>query len=138
MDGRFQDIINEFAKDSEKENKGVWMTYKGHQYLIARAHRDNVGFARMMEQELRPYQAFIDRNNLAAIKDVASDVMQRVYAQTILLGIRKLADKTTLDYSPDDGVMLFKRLPDFWDEVFKFAGSTEPYAPDQIEDDSKN
>src|ERR1035437_10798946 len=120
--GKFDDLIADFAKDSVKENTGVRMTYKRFQYLVARSHRDNVAFLKVMEERRRPYQGAIDRGNLAALKDVANDVMQGVYAETVLKGIRKV-DGTVLDYLPSDGVGLFKKLPDLWDAVFKFANA---------------
>lgn len=134
---KFADIIGDFKKDSVKETKGVWMTYKRCQYLVARAHRNNVEFLKTMETNMRPYQWAIDRNNFAAIKDVAEAAIQVVYAQTVLLGIKKL-DGTVLDYTPEDGVALFQQLPDLWDEIFKFAGNETNYAPDAVEADSKN
>lgn len=135
--GKFGDLIEDFAKDAEKENNGVWMTFKRHQFLVARSHRDNVAFLKLMEVRMRPYQWALDRGNLAALKDVANDVMQGVYAETILKGIRKL-DGTVLDYKPEDGVSLFKQLPDLWDAIFKFANSDENYSPDSIKADSGN
>lgn len=134
---KFADIVADFEKDATKENEGVWLTFGRHEFLIARAHRDNVAFAKLMEERMRPYQWAIDRGNIAALKGVAKDILQQVYAETILKGIRKL-DKTVLDYQPADGVQLFQRLPDLWDEVFKFANGADNYSPDQIAEDSKN
>src|ERR1035437_1928012 len=103
--GKFDDLIADFAKDSVKENTGVWMTYKRFQYLVARSDRDNVAFLKVMEERMRPYQWEIDRANLAALQEVANDVMQGVYAETVLKGIRKI-DGTVLDYQATDGVAL--------------------------------
>lgn len=137
MSEQFKELIEDFAKDSTKENQGVWMTYKRHQYLIARAHRDNVAFSKLFEQKMRPYQWAIDRGNSAALREVAKDVLQEVYAETVLKGIRK-NDGTLLDYQPSDGVTLFNKLPDLWDAIFKFANADENYSPDQIKADSGN
>lgn len=142
---KFADIVGDFKKDADKEQKGVWMTYKRHQYLVARSHRNNAKFFKMMEERMRPYQWAIDRSNFGAIKDVAELLMQAVYSETILLGIRKTdgkepdnADGTVLSYTPADGLALFSALPDLWDEVFKFANQEANYSPDQVKDDSKN
>lgn len=132
------DVVEDFAKDSEKENKGVWMPFKRFEYLVARAHRNNTKFLKTMEEKMRPYQWALDRGNMNALRDVANDVMQEVYAETILLGIRRIDTKEPLPYTVEDGVALFNRLPDLWDEIFKFATSTEPYSPAQIKDDSGN
>lgn len=136
-DTRFDDVVADFAKDPKKEVEGVWMTYGRHKFLIARAHRNNVGFLKLLERELRPYQWALDRGNLTAIKDAFADVLQVIYSKVILLGIAKL-DGTMLDYAPADGLALFKRLPDFWDKVFAFSNSEANYSPDAIEADSKN
>lgn len=138
MKSALQSVVEDFAKDSVKETKGVWMTYKRNEFLIARAHRNNKAFLALMEERMRPYQWAIDRGNFAALKEVAQDVMQAVYAETVLLGVRNATSKEVLDYAPADGVELFQKLPDFWDEVFKFSGSDSPYSPDAIKDDSKN
>jgi hypothetical protein len=137
MAGKFDDLIEDFKKDSVKENAGVWMTFKRHQFLIARSHRDNKEFQKLMEERMRPYQFAIDRGNLSALKEVANEVLQGVYAETILKGIRKL-DLTPLDYEPTDGVKLFAELPDLWDAVFSFAKADDNYSPDAIKADSKN
>jgi hypothetical protein len=134
---QFAGIVSDFKKDTTKENDGVWMNYGQHQFLVARSHRDNAKFFALMEQELRPYQWAIDRGQFAAIKVAADAVMQKVYAETILLGIRKL-DGTALDYTSDDGMVLFKELPDLWDEIFKFSNNGGNYAPDAVALDSKN
>lgn len=137
MAGNFDDLIEDFKKDSNKENNGVWMTFKRHQFLVARSHRDNKEFQKLMEERMRPYQFAIDRGNLSALKEVANEVLQGVYAETILKGIRKL-DGTALDYEPADGVKLFDQLPDLWDAVFAFAKADDNYSPDAIKLDSKN
>jgi hypothetical protein len=134
---KFGDLIEDFAKDSKKENDGVWMTYKRFQYLVARSHRDNTSFSKLMEERMRPFQWAIDRNNMQALKGVAEDIVQGVYAETILKGIRRI-DGTVLAYEPSVGVALFKQLPDLWDAVFKFSGSDDNYSPDMITADSKN
>lgn len=139
---KFGDLVEDFAKDTKKENEGVWMTYKRFQYLVSRSHRDNVKFAKLMEEKMRPYQWAVDRGNLAAIKDVANDVMQEVYAEAILKAIRKIpvdgVAQPNLEYSTEDGVALFKKLPDLWDAVFKFSGADDNYSPDAIKADSGN
>lgn len=137
MAGKFDDLVEDFKKDSAKENNGVWMTFKRHQFLVARSHRDNKEFQKLMEERMRPYQFAIDRGNLSALKEVANEVLQAVYAETILKGIRKL-DGTVLDYEPSDGVKLFADLPDLWDAVFAFAKADDNYSPDSIKADSKN
>lgn len=134
----FADIAADFAKDAGKENDGAWMTYKRFEYLVARAHRDNIAFAKMLEERMRPYQWAINRGDMSALKDVANDVLQEVYSETVLKGIRRAVTKEALPYTPADGVSLFKKLPDLWDNVFKFAQSDEPYSPDAVKDDSKN
>jgi hypothetical protein len=134
---QFDELVEDFAKDPKKETDGAWMTFGRHEFLVARSHRNNVTFLKLMEKEMRPYQWAIDRGNFGAIKDAANDVMKVVYAATVLKGIRKL-DGTALDYTPEDGVELFKKLPDLWDAVFKFSNTDQNYAPDQIEADSKN
>lgn len=137
-DGRFNEIFKDFAKDSGKETNGVWMTYNKHEYLIARSHRNNVKFAKLMEELMRPYQWALRRDDWDAIKEVANDLMQVVYAKTILLAIRRLGSTEQLDYTPEDGVALFKALPDFWDLVYKFSNRDSVYSPDAVKDDSKN
>lgn len=132
------EVVDDFAKDKSLENEGVWMLYKRFEYRIARAHRNNTQFQKVMEEKMRPYQWALDRGNLNALKDVANAAMQEVYAESVLLGIRRVETKEELPYTPEDGVALFQKLPDLWDEVFKFASSGEPYAVQQVKDDSGN
>lgn len=142
-------VASDFARDSDKESKGVWMVFGKRRYLIARAHRNNVVWQRRMEEEMRPYQWAVERGNLEAIKDVMQAIMQKVYAETILLAIEELPIKAgdvgkPLDYTPEDGVTLFDALPDFWDAVFKFSDAGRNYAkdvgysPKQVEADTGN
>lgn len=135
---KFGDIVEDFKKDSKKENEGVWMPFKRFEYKIARAHRDNVAFAKLMEERMRPFQWAIDRGNMTALKEVANDVLQVVYAATVLKGIRRVGTTESLAASEDDYIALFKQLPDLWDAVFKFAQGEENYSPDTVEQDSGN
>lgn len=128
-------ISSDFARDIEKESKGAWMIYGKRRYRIARAHRNNVAFQKMMEEEMRPYQWALERGNADAIKDVAQAVLQKVYAETILLAIESMPEKKgeagkAMDYTAEDGVMLFEALPDFWDAVYKFADTGRNYTRD--------
>lgn len=132
------EIGDDFAKDSDKESKGVWVPYKRFEYRVARAHRNNKQFLKLFEQRMRPYQWALDRGNVAALKDVANDVMQAVYAEAILTGIRRADTKEELPYTPEDGVHLFKHWPDLWDEVFRTANNAETYAVEQVKADSGN
>src|SRR3974390_1791979 len=115
---KFAELIADFEKDSKKENDGTWMTYKHFQYLVARSHRNNVAFFKLMEKELRPYQWAIDRGNFAAIKEVANEAVQKVYAETILRGVRRVGAVTEMPLTTDEKIDLFKRLPGLWDEIF--------------------
>src|SRR4051812_45588492 len=90
----FADIAEDFAKDTAKENAGVWMPYKRFEYLVARAHRDNTAFQKLMEERMRPYQWHLNRGDMSALKDVANDVLQEVYSETVLKGIRRAAPGT--------------------------------------------
>jgi hypothetical protein len=138
MTDKFAEIVADFAKDASKENGGVWMRYGRFEYLIARAHRDNTAFAKLMEEKMRPYQWAIDRGNIAALKGVAQEMLKQVYAETVLKGIRRADTGEAMDYQPEDAVALFTRLPDLWDEIYKFAAAGENYSPDKIEADSGN
>lgn len=154
MTGIADDVLSEltedFAKDQGKENNGVWMTYKRFKYLIARAHRNNVAFQKEMEFQLRPYQWAIDRQNMAALRNLADTMLREVYAKTILLAVARVteADGTPsvnqdgspkrLAYTPEVGVALFNKLPGLWDEVYRFSNAEDNYSPDTIKADSKN
>ncbi len=133
----FDELTQDFTRDAAKESGGTWMTYRRHKYLVARAHRNNKAFLREMEEGMRPFQWAIDRNDLGAMKNAATGVLQEVYAKSILKGIKKL-DGTDLPYTAQDGMELFKKLPDLWDTIFKFSNSESNYTPDQVADDSKN
>jgi hypothetical protein len=132
------EIGTDFAKDSSKENDGVWITLGRFEYRIARAHRNNKRFLKQFEEKMRPYQWALDRGNVAALREVANDVLHIVYAESILRGIRRTDTKEELPYTPEDGAMLFKKLPDLWDEVFRTANNAEVYAPEQVKADSGN
>lgn len=143
---KFADIVADFAKDSSKEVSGVWVPYKGAEYRIARAHRNNTAFSKLLEEKMRPYQWAIERNNLQSVKTAVDAVMRGVYAETVLKGIRTICKTVDgvevpgkeLDYETSDGVALFNKLPDLWDFVFKQANAEESYAPDAVKDDSGN
>lgn len=129
------DIVKaDFGKDGAKENAGSWTIYKSRQYLIARAHRNNTNFAKSVEKQMRPFRRLIDAGQLDAMKDKALEVLQAVYAESILLGAKD-TDGSLLTYTPADGVAMFKAVPDFWDFVFKFANQEDNYI---LETESKN
>jgi hypothetical protein len=134
MDDRLKAVAADFAKDTDKENKGTWATYKSRQYLIARAHRNNTGFAKTVEAQMRPYRRLIDAGNMEAMKDKAAEVMQAIYAASVLLAIKDV-DGSDIPYTAADGVELYKLAPDFSDFVFKFANQEDNFA---LETEAKN
>lgn len=139
---KFSEIVKDFQKDAAKEQEGAWMRYRNFEYLIARAYRKNVEYKKLLEVEMRPFQWAIDRNDLSSIDDATQEALQRVYAKSILKSIRRAGSTIVMDYTPDDGVELFKALPDFWDKTFAFAHKEQNYEPDyndkQIESDAGN
>lgn len=133
MDARLQAVVADFSKDNIKESKGAWAPYHGRQYLIARAHRNNTVFSRIVEEKMRPYRRLIEANDLESMKDRAATVMQEVYAESILLGIRD-TNGEDIPYTPADGVVLLA-VADFWDFVFKHANNGDNFA---VEATTKN
>lgn len=133
MDSRLQAAAHDFAKDTAKENNGVWAPYKSREYRIARAHRNNVGFSKTVESQMRPYRRLIESGNQEAMKDKAAEVLQSIYASSVLLGIKDAEGE--IPYTAADGVELFKMAPDLWDFVFRFANAEDNYA---LEQETKN
>lgn len=134
MDSRLQAVAADFAKDGVKESGGVWATYKSRQYLISRAHRNNTAFSKAVEVQMRPYRRLVEAGNLEAMKDKAAEVMQSIYASSVLLAIKD-TDGSDIPYTGADGVELFKMVPDFWDFVNKFANQEDNFV---LETESKN
>lgn len=139
---KFADVVRDFEKDPAKERNGAWMRFKNFEYLVARAHRENVEYKKLIEVEMRPFQWAIDRNDLTSVDEATREALQRVYSKTILKAIRRANSTIELDYTPEDGASLFKALPDFWDKLFAFAHKEQNYEPDytepQITSDSGN
>jgi hypothetical protein len=133
MDARLQGAIADFSKDNAKETGGAWAHYKGRQYLIARAHRNNVLFSKIVEAKMKPYRRLIDTGNIEAMKDRAAEVMREVYAESILMGVRD-TDGQDIPYTSEDGKVLLA-VPDLWDFVFKNANQDDNFA---TEAESKN
>lgn len=133
MDSRLQAAANDFAKDSAKETGGTWAFYKSRQYLIARAHRNNPAFLKEIETQMRPFRRLIESGNMDGMKEKSVEVMQTVYATSVLKGIRD--DEGDIPFTPADAIELFRTVPDLWDFVFKFAGQEDNYARDA---ESKN
>lgn len=126
-----------FAKDEDKENKGVWFNYGKHRFQIARACATNAKFRKLMDLEMKPYRALLRADSLEPIKDILPEVFKEVYARTILVdweidGARDVA------YTVDGGLEAFNRLPDFWVWVQERAKEEDAFRRDAEDTDVKN
>lgn len=126
-----------FAKDEDKENKGVWFNYGKHRFQIARACATNAAFRKLMDSEMKPYRALLRADSLEPIKDILPDVFKDVYSRTILVNW-KVDGAPDVPYTADAGREAFDRLPDFWVWVQERAKEEDAFRRDAEDTDVKN
>jgi hypothetical protein len=130
------DLFAEFATDTNAEVNGIYVPYKGVEFLIARA--GNRKYGRALSEAVTKNQIKLDLKDDAA--DALSDkLMAEVLAKTILLGWKGEINfkGEPLAYSYENAVKVLM-LADFRVLISKLADDRAAFRDQSMDDKVKN
>ncbi len=133
--------INElFGTDKNLETAGIELDYGDFWIKIARAGGANKKYTRILEAVSKPHRRAIQSGNLP--NDKANDILKEVYAKAVVLGWGGpgMVDESgqPLDFTVDNCISIFNRLPDLFEDVKAQAESFVLFKVEQAEKDAGN
>lgn len=144
-------LSKQYNTDRSMESQGVRITF-GHNedgseiaLIVARAGGSNSRFQAVADIVLKPYRRQIA--NETVDPKVLKERMMEIYSRSVVKGWENIskADVTGdeeaegyVEFSSDNCLALFKRLPDFFAEVQQFADGMTAFRTEGLEDDAKN
>ena len=121
-------IFSMFATSSDLEKEGVWLDYgNGAQIKLARAGGANEKFRQALTARMKPHRRLLDADQMP--EALASQIMQEVYARTVVLDWRGVKDLngTDLPYSYENVIKAFEAFPDFYQDIVTQAQKLSLY-----------
>jgi hypothetical protein len=141
-------LFKQFATNRQAEVEGIEVTFGGANedgsmptFRIARMHRNNKRYQKMVEQETKPHIFAIRNDTLDPAIDEA--ITMRVFIATILLGWKDLIVPEVFDtherveYTPENAEKLFKALPELYTSLRENAQKMSLFRESEIAADSK-
>lgn len=137
-------LYSQFKTDTNVEKEGVILTYgmnskkKPIQIRIARAGGANTRYSKLLEAATKPYRRQLQNETMD--NDLAEQITQKVYAQSVILGWENVEDENgnEMAFSVENCMKLFKDLPDLWSDIQTQATRAALFRADILEADSKN
>lgn len=115
----FKAVFDVFETDAQREVEGVEFEYMGmFTVVIARAGGANKRYATALEEATKPHRRALQLN-VPGMNKKAEEIMQDVYANTVVLNIYgdAIGRKKSDAFDPEIAKALFKQLPAFFQEV---------------------
>lgn len=128
-----------FETDTKAEIEGFWHPVTDtSSFKLARAGGANTKFIKMMESLTRPHRRKIDDGSID--NELASDLMQEAFAQTVILDWKGVTDKggKAIKFSPQAAHRLMQDLPELFSELRDVAAKHANFRLANIEADTKN
>ncbi len=126
-----------FKTDERVENDGVVLDYGDTRIRIARAGGANKRYAKLLDKMTKPIRRAIAAGTLD--NERAMEILMEAYAKTVVLGWETRADdqwvpgispadagvdgKNLLPLTPENCLLVFKNLPDLFQDVRQQAES---------------
>lgn len=131
------DLKKKYGTDPALEQDGVDLHLGGDAYItVARAGGANARYEREVQRTLRPHARKMQAGTLS--EDDAREMLQRVYAKTVVLGWRGVQiDGADLPFSEANCLRLFKDVPEVWSIVQDEATRLGNYQAQEVEDRGK-
>ena len=137
-------LFKQFQTDPEKEKDGIEVQYAPNDdgtvptFRIARRANFNVKYRKALENATRPVRRLIELGSLDPAKD--REIMMNVFITAILLGWKDVQDKDgkVIPYNQANALLLFKTLPDLYEDLNEQAGKASLFREESLESDSKN
>ena len=132
-------IYDLFKTDAAVEKDGIELDYgKGGVIRICRAGGANSRFGKLLGDRLKPYRRQLDNGTMD--DDVANRIMAEVYADSIIIGWRSIADPdgNDLEFTRENCVRLLIDLPELFRDIQEQAAKVANFRKLDLEADAKN
>lgn len=121
-----------FKTNTNLEKDGVWFEISiGVSFLLRRFGGANSNkVAQAMAKYHKPYAKLIESKKLS--DEETSEIMAKVFVDSCLIDWKGVTDEKgdTLDCSFENGVTLFKNLPELFNTVFQYCQGVESFRED--------
>lgn len=137
-------IFKQFSTDANKETEGVKLTFGKNDdgtipsVTIRRAGRTNKRYAKALEIAARPFKRQLD---LKTISDEDSEnILITAYAEAIVVSWEHIQDETgtEIPFNKENVISVFKKIPEFYDEIQKQANDVSLFRNETLENEAKN
>ena len=129
-------MININNPDKHLEDEGVWVPFKGSQFLLAST--GNFRFQKMWARLQLPYRKKIDRGTLDP--ETALDILAKSLAKTVLLDWKDVTggDNESIPYTIENGELALKNNSDLREFIQDYSSDIENYREDDKEELGKS
>lgn len=130
------DLGKTFSSNKEKAEEGIWEDFgDGAGLLIASSH--NKKFQKMFRKIPAGLRAQMNSGSLP--DDISRGIMAGIFAETLLLGWKKLSDAgKELTYSKEVAKEFLLKYPLFANFVWEQAEDQSRFRDEEIEEEAKN
>lgn len=144
-------LSKQYNTDTSAEKSGVRVTF-GHNsddteiaLILARSGGANTRFQSVADVILKPYRRQIQNDTVDS--KVLRAKMVEIYAKTVVKDWENVAlsdvtgneeDKGYAEFSEENVIALFTRLPDFFSEVQSITDNLSVFRAEGLEEDAKN
>lgn len=137
-------LFDQFETNAVKETEGVDVQYAPNKdktvptFTISRMGKTNKRYSKMLEKVSKPYARQLQLGTLA--EETAEAMFMGVFVKTVLMGWSNVRGKDgkDLEFTPDNALMVFKALPELYDDLQDKAKSAALFRAETNEDDAGN
>lgn len=141
--------FDKFKTDIKLETGGVWLDFGDFEIKVARAGGKNEKYLKRLDEVFTPHRKALEIKALS--EDKAFDALVKVYVDTIVFGWRTKIegtddyvetmedeDGTKLEFTRDNAINFFKKLPDLFMAIRKHAEDYQNFRASLREEAAKN
>lgn len=137
-------LYEQFKTNVALEKEGIWINYgensagKPIRIRVARSGGSNMKYAKCMERLARPYRRQIQNETIEP--EVLEDLLQKVYAETVVLGWEGVEDEQgrEMAFTQENCLKLLKDLPELFRDIQEQTQRAALFREAVREDDAKN
>lgn len=137
-------LFDTFETDENVEKEGLFLNYGKNRdgtdicIKIARAGGSNTAYHKAINRKMKPYA----RQYQAGVMDVEvqAKILKEAFAETVVIGWEHVQEKdgTEIQFSRENCIKLFDRLPDLFVDIQEQATKSTLFRNEVLEGDSKN
>jgi len=116
-----------FKTNKQLEQSGVWFRISPEtRFLLRRVGGDNPHYSEAMAKYHKPHAKMIELNTLS--DNMKVEILAKIFCDACLVSWEGVEiDGQMVECNFENGVKLFKQLPDLFDTLFKEASKLDSY-----------